>query len=403
MQNLLKEAEAITETVIAHRRHLHACPEVGFDLAKTADYVQKTLCSLGYEPKTVGQCGIVADIGEGDDCVLLRADMDALPITEEASLPFSAQNGSMHACGHDMHTAMLLGAAELLKSREKFLKNRVRLMFQPAEETLSGAADMITHGVLSGVSRAFMLHVMTAIDLPTGTIVLPPAEITAPAADFFKITVRGHGVHGAMASEGTDPIMAAAHILLSLDSIRTRELALSEAAAITVGSFQAGAAANVIPEEAVLRGTVRSYDDTLEKHLRARITEIAEGTAKVFSAAARTEFFGSCPTLRNDAALLDTLASSLPSLLGPERVLTPKKMGKLSKNSGSEDFAHITHKVPSVMLALAAGRTSEGYMHPLHHSKVMFDEGALPVGAALYAFLGLQSYGQTEKGPSHSV
>lgn len=388
MQNLLKEAEAIKETVIAHRRTLHACPEVGFDLTKTAGYVQKTLLSLGYEPKTVGQCGIVAELGRGDDCVLLRADMDALAITEEASLPFSAQNGNMHACGHDMHTAMLLGAAELLKKREKSLKNRVRLMFQPAEETLSGAADMITHGVLSGVSRAFMLHVMTAIDLPVGTALLPPSGITAPAADFFKITVRGRGVHGAMASEGADPIMAAAHMLLSLDSIRTRELPLSEAAAITVGCLQAGAAANVIPEEAVLMGTVRSYDDTLEKRLRARITEIAEGTAKVFSTAARTEFFGSCPTLRNDAALLDTLTSSLPSLLGTERVLTPEKMGKLSKNSGSEDFAHITHKVPSVMLALAAGRTSEGYTHPLHHPKVRFDENALPVGAAVYAFLG---------------
>ncbi len=378
MQELLKEAEAMKETIAEHRRLLHTCPEVGFDLTKTTEYVQKTLISLGYEPKTVGKCGIIAEIGEGEDCVLLRADMDALDISEESGLPFAAGNGKMHACGHDMHTAMLLGCAALLKGKK--LKNRVRLMFQPAEETLTGAADMIAHGVVSGVARAFMLHVMTAVDLPTGTIVLPPAGVTAPAADFFKITVRGRGVHGAMASLGTDPIMAAAHILLSLDTIRTRELPLSESAALTVGAFQAGSAANVIPEEAVLMGTVRCFDDNLEKRLRTRITEIAEGTAKVFHAAAHTEFFGGCPTLRIDTALREKLAASLP-------VMTPEGMGKFS---GSEDFAHITHAIPSVMLALAAGRTSEGYTYPLHHPKVRFDEAALPVGAALYAFLGMQ-------------
>ncbi len=369
MQELLREAEAMKETVVAHRRQLHACPEVGFALEKTTDYVQKTLISLGFQPKTVGKCGIVAEIGEGKECVLLRADMDALDM----------QEGKMHACGHDMHTAMLLGCAALLKKHEKNLKNRVRLMFQPAEETLSGAADMIAHGVTSGATRAFMLHVMTAVDLPTGTIVLPPAGVTAPAADFFKITIKGRGVHGAMASLGTDPIMAAAHILLSLDTIRTRELPLSESAALTVGAFQAGTAANVIPEEAVLLGTVRCFDDDLEKRLRTRITEMAEGTAKVFHAAARTEFFGSCPTLKNDAALREKLAASLP-------VLTPEALGK---NSGSEDFSHITHAIPSVMLALAAGRVGEGYTYPLHHPKVRFDEAALPVGAALYAYLGL--------------
>ncbi len=379
MQELLREAEAMKETIVEHRRHLHACPEVGFELEKTTDYVQKTLISLGYEPKTVGKCGIIAEIGEGEECVLLRADMDALDISEESELPFAAGNGKMHACGHDMHTAMLLGCAELLKKHEKNLKNRIRLMFQPAEETLSGAADMMAHGVTSGATRAFMLHVMTAVDLPTGAIVLPPAGITAPAADFFKITVRGRGVHGAMASLGTDPIMAAAHILQSLDIICTRELPLSESAALTVGAFQAGTAANVLPEDAMLMGTVRCFDDDLEKRLRARITEIAEGTAKVFHAAARTEFFGGCPTLRIDAALREQLAASLPAM-------TPEGMGKFS---GSEDFAHITHAIPSVMLALAAGRTSEGYTYPLHHPKVCFDEAALPVGAALYAYLGL--------------
>ncbi len=367
MQELLKDAEAIKETIVAHRRQLHACPEVGFDLTKTADYVQKTLRALGYETKTVGKCGVVAEIGEGEG-VLLRADMDALDMPQ----------GKMHACGHDMHTAMLLGCAALLKGKK--LKNRVRMMFQPAEETLAGAADMIAHGVTVGINRAFMMHVMTAVDLPVGTIVLPPAGITAPAADFFKITVRGRGVHGAMASKGTDPVMAASHILLSLDTIRTRELPLSENAALTVGCFQAGTAANVIPEEAVLMGTVRCFDDDLEKRLRTRITEIAEGTAKVFRATARTEFFGGCPTLKIDAALREKLAASLPAVM-------PKTLGSFS---GSDDFSHITHAVPSVMLALAAGKTSEGYMHPLHHPKVRFDEAALPVGTALYAYLGMQ-------------
>ncbi|MBQ8403870.1 MAG: amidohydrolase, partial [Clostridia bacterium] len=207
-ENLLAEAKASAEEFTEIRRYIHAHAEVGFDLPHTVEKVREVLGLLGYEPKSCGKAGILADIGgeKGGASILLRADMDALPMKEETELPFAAENGNMHACGHDMHTAMLLCAAKLLKAHESELCGKVTLMFQPAEETLSGAKDMIDAGVLeeAGAEAALMLHVFAGTGVETGKIIVPPHGVSAPAADYFEITVHGKGCHGATPQKGKD-------------------------------------------------------------------------------------------------------------------------------------------------------------------------------------------------------
>lgn len=392
MHELLHQADAAR--VIADRRYLHAHAETGFDLHDTFDYVWKQLKDMGLAPKKCGKCGIIADIGTGDRCVLLRADMDALAVREEAEVPFASVNGCMHACGHDLHTAMLLEAARLLKVRENALPGRVRLMFQPAEEPLLGAADMLENGLLADaqVEAAFMLHVLTNLDLPAGTVIVSAPGVSAPAAGMFEIRIQGKGCHGAMPHTGVDPVTIAAHTVLNLQQIQTRELSLTQPCALTIGMLQAGDSANVIPDRAVLRGSLRAFDDEAHQYLIRRVEEIAAGTASLFHGSAQTQMLGSAPTLLNDDKLSGMAVSALKELLGAERVLLSSELGgDTRKSSGSEDFAHVSHAVPSLMVALAAGRPKDGYAFPAHHPKAMFDESVLPVGAAVYAKLALEA------------
>ncbi len=392
MQDLLAAADAARVT--ADRWYLHAHAETGFDLNETFDYVWSRLADMGLAPRKCGRCGIVADIGQGEKCVLLRADMDALAVREEADVPFSCQTGRMHACGHDMHTAMLLEAARLLKSRESELSGMVRLMFQPAEEPLLGAADMLADGLLEGanVVAAFMIHVLTALEIPAGTVIVSAPGVSAPAAGMFEVRIQGKGCHGAMPHAGVDPITAAAHTVLNLQQIQTRELSIAQPCALTIGMLQAGDTANVIPDRAVLRGSFRAFEDETCDYLKRRIGEIAGQTSAMFRAAAETEMLGGCPTLINDEGLSRSTLTALKGLLGQDKVLLSSNLGGgASKMSGSEDFANITHAVPSLMVALAAGHPREGYVHPAHHPQVRFDEAVLPVGAAVYAQMALSA------------
>lgn len=396
MHDLLNLVDAARVT--RDRRYLHAHAETGFELHDTFDYVWKALEDMALAPRKCGKCGIVADIGAGDRCVLLRADMDALPMREEADVPFASRNGCMHACGHDLHTAMLLEAARLLKAQEAVLNGVIRLMFQPAEETLLGAADMLADGLLDAPKpqAAFMIHVLTGLDIPVGTVIVSAPGVSAPAADMFEVRIQGKGCHGAMPHTGVDPITVAAHTVLNLQQIQTRELALTQPCALTIGMLQSGDTANVIPDRAVLRGSLRAFDDETRQTLVRRIREIAEGTASLFHASAGVEMLGGCPTLVNDEKLSGSTLTALRELLGPDKALLSSDLGAGSpggsdaaKSSGSEDFANITHEVPSLMVALAAGRPADGYGHPAHHPQTMFDESALPVGAAVYAAMAL--------------
>lgn len=399
-EELLKEASNMKEELTKNRRYLHTHPETGFDITETKAYVKKELTDMGYAPVDCGKAGLTALAGgkRNGKVFLLRADMDALPIREEADVDFPSENGNMHACGHDMHTSMLLGAAKLLKQHEDEIHGTIKLMFQPAEEIFAGSKDMIDAGVLKNpdVDAALMIHVMAGLPMPSGTVIVCDGGISAPAADYFTIRIQGKGCHGSMPNNGIDPINAAAHIITALQEIHARELALSDEAVLTFGTIHGGAAENVIPDFVELGGTIRTYDEDIRSFLKKRMTEISQGIAATFRASAKVSFGTGCPTLKNDYELSSCISTYMTELLGKEKAFTAGALSALSgekkapKTAGSEDFAYISQEVPSIMLALAAGNPSEGYCFPQHHPKVKFDETALSYGTAIYAYAALR-------------
>ena len=403
--DFLTEAISLQDKLTETRHYLHSHPGLGFDIQDTYQYVHDQLVQMGYAPQPYGKAGLIATIGNKTDSdgtpqktILLRADMDALPIHEEAAVDFKSEHGCMHACGHDMHTTMLLGAARLLKNHEQDLNGQVVLCFQPAEELLEGAKDMIDAGVLRDTSpdAALMIHITVGMPFETGTVIICDGGVSAPAADYFKIEIQGKGVHGAMPELGIDPITVAAHIVTALQEIHARELSMSDEAALTIGSLHAGNAANVIPDTAVILGTMRSFDDDTHRFIKRRMEEIITSIATAFRAKAGLTFTSGCPTLLNDAKLSADVTSYMKELLGEKKAFTKGELlaqasqtsasGKSTKATGSEDFAYFSHKVPSIMLALAVGKPEDGYQYPLHHPKAVFDESALSIGSAVYAY-----------------
>lgn len=388
-EQILQEASALQDEIKAHRLWLHTHAETGFDLTETKPYVKSVLIKMGYAVQECGKAGLIATVGKpGGKVLLLRADMDALPIAEEADVDFACKNGRMHACGHDMHTAMLLGAAKILKAHESELDGMVKLMFQPAEEIFEGSKDMIASGVLENPrpDAALMIHVAAGMPLPAGTVVVSAPGVSAPAADYFTIRVHGKGCHGSAPQNGIDPLTAAAHILIALQEIHARELSASDEAVLTIGTFHAGEAGNVIPDTAAMGGTIRTYDEKTRAYLKERMAAIAQNVAEAFRASAEVSFGSGCPTLVNDKDLSDKVTGYLKDLLGADRAFTTAELsgGKPARGGGSEDFAYVSHEVPSLMLALAAGEPSKGYTYPQHHPKVKFDESVLSTGAAVF-------------------
>lgn len=397
---LLAEAEQLNEIIVENRRYLHTHPGTGFDIEDTLDYVKKELEDMGYEPVRCGKAGLVALAGgkkEGK-VFLIRGDMDALPITEEADVDFPSKNGKMHACGHDMHTAMMLGAARLLKKHEDEIKGTVKLMFQPAEEIFEGSNDMINAGLLDNpsVDAALMIHVMAGMPFPAGTVIVSAPGVSAPAADYFEITVKGKGCHGSMPNTGIDPLTAAAHILIALQEIHARELAMSDQAVLTIGTMNAGTAANVIPDTVVMGGSIRTFNEETRAFIKKRMTELSEGIAEAYRAKAEVSFGSGCPTLINDKDLSKCAGKYVKELLGDSKAFTVAELNAMgggdssSKSAGSEDFAYVSQKVPSIMLALAAGQPEKGYKYPQHHPMVKFDEDALAGGSAVYAYTAMR-------------
>ena len=388
-EQIMQEAAALQEEIKSHRLWLHTHAETGFDLTETKPYVKSTLTEMGYTVQECGKAGLVTTVGKpGGKVILLRADMDALPIAEEADVDFACKNGRMHACGHDMHTAMLLGAAKILKAHESELDGMVKLMFQPAEEIFEGSKDMIASGVLENPrpDAALMIHVAAGMPLPAGTVVVSAPGVSAPAADYFTIRVHGKGCHGSAPQNGIDPLTAASHILIALQEIHARELSASGEAVLTIGTFHAGEAGNVIPDTATMGGTIRTYDEKTRAYLKERMTAIAKNVAEAFRASAEVSFGSGCPTLVNDKDLSEKVTGYLKDLLGANRAFTTAELngGKPARGGGSEDFAYVSHEVPSLMLALAAGEPSKGYPYPQHHPKVKFDERVLSTGAAVF-------------------
>lgn len=416
-ETLLQAAKDMQETIIRQRRYLHTHPGTGFDIAETKDFVKKELEEMGYAPEDCGRCGLVALAGRGaksrpsdqnpGKVFLLRADMDGLPIREEADVEFPSTNGCMHACGHDMHTAMLLGAARLLKDHEDEIEGTVKLMFQPAEEVFQGSHDMIEAGLLEHpkVDAALMIHVMAGMPFPAGTVVVSAPGVSAPAADLFEIRVQGKGCHGSMPNTGIDPLNAAAHILIALQEIQTRELPMGERAVLTIGTMNAGTAPNVIPDVVVMGGSLRTFDGETRAFIKKRMEEIAEGTARLFRASASVHYTSGCPALINDKELAACVSGYVKELLGPDKAFSVEELNAMSassdasgssgqsgssKSAGSEDFAYVSQEVPAIMLALAAGQPEKGYVYPQHHPMVKFDEDALAGGSAVYAYTAMR-------------
>ena len=399
-KQLLEEAAQLKEMLVFNRRYLHSHAETGFDLKETYAFVEKALMDMGYEPVKCGKSGLIALSGgkkEGK-VFLLRADMDGLPIKEEAEVDFPSTNGCMHGCGHDMHTAMLLGAAKLLKAHEEEIEGTVKLMFQPAEEIFEGSHDMIESGLLKNpdVDSALMIHIMAGMPFEPGTVIVSAPGVSAPAADYFEIKVQGTGCHGSMPNTGVDPLNAAAHILIGLQEIHSRELAMNDRAVLTVGTMNAGTAANAIPDMAVMGGSIRTFDEEIRSFIKERVIQIAEGIAKAFRAEAKVIFGSGCPTLVNDKELSICAKEYAKELLGESKAFSVADLDAMgngsnsSKAAGSEDFAYVSQKVPSIMLALAAGQPQKGYTYPQHHPKVRFDEEALVSGSAVYAYMAMR-------------
>lgn len=380
---IFERSEKLLPYMTEIRRHIHSCPGVGFDNRETMDYIKKQLTDIGIYANEVGKCGLSALIGDAQKpCILLRADSDGLKTAEETGLPYASHNGNMHLCGHDIHTAQLLGAARLLKEDEKSLPVCVKLMFQSAEEILSGAKDMIDCGILCEPSPicAAMIHVMTATELETGTVIIPEHGESAPCADFFEITVNGKSCHGSSPHMGKDALYSACNIVTALSHISARELSVNDRAMITVGSLNSGSSANIISGKAVIKGSMRCFGKELRKKLSERITETATYTASAFGTSANTVFTSTCPSLVNAKEMCEAASEILPVHLGAEKIKRASEFDTGNTVGGSEDFAYVAERIPSVMLALCAGNIRDGHTYPLHHPKVTFDETAMAYG-----------------------
>ena len=377
--------DSFGEVIVALRREIHREPELGFETEKTAEKVLDALDDLPLEIETgIAENGVVATLkGEGDGPVVaLRADMDALPIQEETDLPFaSEEDGKMHACGHDGHTSMLVGAARALSQdhlRER-LNGSVKFVFQPAEEGGAGGRVMVEEGVAEGVSSIFALHLWPG--LPFGKVGTKPGPIMA-AADAFEMTVKGSGGHGAMPHLATDAVAIAAQIVTALQTIVSREVSPVEPAVVTVGEVEAGFAFNIIPETARLGGTVRTFDADLRERIPERMEELARGVARGMRGDVELNYRFSYPVTDNDANAAGLALGVIGELFGEENAVELEH-----PSMGAEDFAFFLEKVPGAFIWLGVGEDVSG----LHTPKFSFDEDILPQGSALLAALALES------------
>jgi amidohydrolase len=386
MKSIVAEARQLQEELLKHRRYIHEHAEVDMTLPITSAYVKRELEAMGYSPQYCGASGIVATVGRlgRGKAILLRADMDALPVTEDTDLTFRSVNGRAHACGHDLHTAMLLGAAKLLKNHESELEGVVKLMFQPGEETAHGALAMIEAGVLENphVDAAMMIHVFSGIPIKACTFVVPQEEYIAAACDTFDIEIQGKGGHGAMPSFAIDPLNIAVHTHLALQTINSREISADDPMALTIGYIHGGSAPNVIPDKTNLGGSVRTFNPATRDFIQKRLEEIATNQARSLRGEAKISYRRGAPAFVNNKELSQDLRGSMTEMFGAESVMGEILGGRLM---GSEDFAFISEKVPSVLVGLTAGEPKDGYIFPQHHPKIRFDENVLFPGAAGFA------------------
>ncbi|MGX6961662.1 M20 metallopeptidase family protein [Vagococcus xieshaowenii] len=386
-ETILKEAQALYDEMVANRHHLHEHPETGMDLEQTVAYVAKKLSEIGYDNiQHVGQAGLTVTVGTGEGKVmLLRGDMDALPINEESGVAYTSKvPGKMHACGHDMHTTMMLAAAKILKKYEQDIPGTVKLMFQPGEEIMKGSKDMIEHGVLENPKpdAAVMLHVFPGNPVDVGTVGVMNSGKAMASVDWFTINIKGRGGHGSMPYLAIDPLVPMAAIQNALHTLQSRELPPHAVVSVTVGDIKGCETANVIPDEISMKGTIRTYDEDHRALIKKRMIELSENIAKAFRCEAEVSFPAGAPYFESNAELVEHIAQSLPNYLGKDKFMPP--MNPEIPVMGSEDFALISHQVPSTSLMLMTRDSREHPAYNLHHPKLIMDDEAMPYGAAAY-------------------
>ncbi|MFN8513836.1 MAG: amidohydrolase [Chloroflexia bacterium] len=389
--SILDQAWEIGPQVVADRRYLHEHPELGMTEVNTARFVAARLTELGIPHQTgvatTGVLGILRGSQPGKT-VLLRADMDALPIDELNDVPYKSQNpGLMHACGHDAHTAMLLGVARLLSERRNELRGVVKFAFQPAEENVGGAEPMIAAGVMENptVDAAFGIHI--AQDLPVGTIGVIHGPMTA-ACDEAVITIRGVGAHGARPHRGVDPIVIAGQCIVALQTLVSREVNPLRQAVITVGSMHAGTVSNVIPETCELKATIRTFDEETRKLLARRIPALVEGIAAAMQGSADVDYEFGYPTLVNDRAMADLVRTVARDIVAPDKLLD------IEPGMGAEDMSYFLQKAPGCFFRVGSRNEERGLIYGHHHPRFDIDEDSLPVGVAALTAIALRFLGE---------
>ena len=379
-----KRASELRDETVANRRWFHTNAEVGLHMPKAQAYVLEKLREYGLEPRPCGE-GVTASLGSGGKTLLLRADMDALPMAEESGEPFACPTGTeAHTCGHDFHAAMLLTAARMLKENESELEGTVKFMFQPAEETFEGAQNMLDNGILENVDAALAYHVSTG-QMPVGLFMYNSGGTMMFSVDGFKITVKGRGAHGAYPHSSIDPINIAVHIYLALEALIAREVDPSKACLLTVGNLAAGSAPNIIPDTAMLQGTIRTNDKASRELLVRRMKEVAAKTAEAYGGSADIEMIYEVPPLICDAKFTDEIVGYMSAMGIPGLTRYPGISA-----SASEDFAVIAEKVPSAFMYLSAGYTDERGSAPAHNPKAQFNEDVCPIGPACLAHCAVE-------------
>lgn len=376
MNKFLKRAQELEASMKSDRRYLHQNAEVGFDLPITTKYVMDRLQEIGLEPKEICKSGVTALI-EGKKpgkTYLLRADMDALSMNEENVLEFASKTNAAHNCGHDMHTAILLGAAQILKENVDELEGNVRLMFQPNEEAFLGSKAMIEAGVLDDVNVASCMHMM--LDYDASNYACAPGFFSS-SCDGFKITVNGKGCHGAMPHLGIDPINVGMSICTAFQQLVSRETPPKETASLTFGQFSGGNTPNIVPDKVVIQGTLRTYNAELRAKLVNRMQTIVKSAGEMYGTTVEYEVLSDVPSIYVNPEMLEEVKTYLSEIEGLTLAndnfrITP-----------SDDMAFISEKVPTVYLLLQARVKDNPYPH--HNPKVLFDESAMTWGAAMHA------------------
>lgn len=394
-----KRAEAIRDQIVADRRYLHQIPEIGMDIPKTAEYIRKRLDEMGIPwqncggelpkkvtddfveagfPRMERAIGVTAVIGKGSPCILLRADMDALPIKEDNDLDFKSENGYGHMCGHDGHAAMLLGAAQILKDMEDSLEGSVKLVFQPGEETGAGARVLVQNGLLENpkVDAAFGIHVQPVTK--TGELGYA-VGVNSASLDTFILKIKGSGGHSSQPQLCIDPLMIMNQVYQAVNLLVTREADPAAMVALTCGVAKGGTAVNIIPNEAELHIGVRTLDVEAADHLTKRIPEMIDHYVKAWRGDYDLTVFHT-PCTYSDADLCRELVPHMEEILGKENVCQIPPM------TGTEDFGYITKEVPGMFAFLGAGKPGNA---PLHNPHMILDEDVLPIGAALHAYTAM--------------